>query len=486
VPAGHAARLVIHARRPATDDAEPVDGAARAGSVGARLSPHARPGHTRPAYRRDAFTHHDVPGAVRRSVLESLLLDELAALVASHGADEVRAAVRVDLPQWASAFAQAVALWAHGRLTPTTYWAMARSRRTTADLQEQWQEELGRSAAAVRAHQWTPAAGLDHTPPVMPAWWTADGRAANHGPGTRLRFLHACEVLLVLGRGGHLVSTPDVIDGSLGLDRLLQRLRDAPRVGPLDLRLALGRLRPTSPADASRVGVLPGTDPDVTSPGRDRETDTAELVRRWVAAGGLRLVPRRRPEPGLWEYESAAPVPWTSCPALDAAPVGDSPAGHRHDDTWSLPGRPDLWLRNGIVGVSRDESLADVGGTIGTAGWETLLLALGAGAGSYYAPDFVSLVRLQDQGRLDPAVAAAAAGARWDACEADLIGDALGWERAMLRGAIRGLWPVAVAVVEAGLARPQVPTDLDALVRVLARRAHEVPPDAVPDFLAGR
>jgi hypothetical protein len=143
----------------------------------------------------------------------------------------------------------------------------------------------------------------------------------------------------------------------------------------------------------------------------------------------------------------------------------------------------DVWLRHGILQIGRDESPADVGGTIGVTGWDAILTGLGAQAGSYYAPDFASLVRLQNQGRLDPTTAAAAATARWDNGDPDFIGDALGWERAMLRGALRGLWPVAVAVVEAGMARPEPPPELDSLVAVLARRAHEVPREAVPAFL---
>ena len=132
-------------------------------------------------------------------------------------------------------------------------------------------------------------------------------------------------------------------------------------------------------------------------------------------------------------------------------------------------------------------SVADVGGTIGATGWDSLLLTLGTEASrhsSYAPPDFEALVRLQDQDRLDPATAARAASARWDEGLPDFIGDALGWDRAFLRGAMRGLWPAAVAVVEAGLRRDERPAGLDALVAVLRRHVHEAPREAVPAFLA--
>ena len=80
-------------------------------------------------------------------------------------------------------------------------------------------------------------------------------------------------------------------------------------------------------------------------------------------------------------------------------------------------------------------------------------------------------------------VAAATATAEWDA-GSSVIGDGVGWEHAFLRGALRGLWPVAVAVVEAGLARDERPAECDALQAVMRRYARHVPPGAVPTWLA--
>ena len=174
--------------------------------------------------------------------MTSLLLDELAALVVECGPDAVRAAVVSDPEYGDGALAQAIALWAAGLLTPQSYWSMARSTTTAPVLVDDQGD--GRP----RHTQWRPLDGIQLDPPAMPYWWTQDWRGSG-----RLAFLHMCEVLLLLERGGRPVSTPDVIDGSLGLERLRARLDATPYVGPLDLRLALGRLRPTVPEDAGRI-----------------------------------------------------------------------------------------------------------------------------------------------------------------------------------------------------------------------------------------
>jgi hypothetical protein len=204
-------------------------------------------------------------------------------------------------------------------------------------------------------------------------------------------------------------------------------------------------------------------------------------IRRWLAEGGLQLTSRRGPEPGTWLYDATAPVSWDGCAALTGTPdLSDSPGQQMWEDAWFTPGRPDLPLRHGFSALARDLSAADVGGTISPVGWDSILVGLGTRAASYYAPDFATLVRLQDQGRLHPVPAAVAAGACWASGLPVVSGQALGWERSILRGALRGLWPVAVVVVGAGLQRAERPTELVALVEVLTRHVHEVPDPTLP------
>src|SRR5690606_38836025 len=97
------------------------------------------------------------------------------------------------------------------------------------DRYDEWIAELGADEGSRRYHDLTIADGLRLDPPVLPTWWTE--RWA--GQADVVQFLHTCEALLVAERGGHLVSTPDVSDGSLGLHNLLDRLLRAPSVGPL-------------------------------------------------------------------------------------------------------------------------------------------------------------------------------------------------------------------------------------------------------------
>lgn len=411
--------------------------------------------------------HHSHQPDTRHRVLRCLALEEIVDLLPEHGVDVVRARLVEDVARPSWPVAEAVALWASGRLDLTTYWRMVEDVETVSGKSHEWRVHHD------AYHRWSVRDGLRSDPPVMPAWWSDDDQF--------LEFLHACEVLLCGERGGQVLSTPDRVDGTLGLDALLDRLSRARTVGPVDLRLALARLRPTSPANAARVPPSVHTDPALTAASGDHEMDAAEMVRAWVGAGGLRC----RPGPdayGLRTFRAESPWSWDSLPALSRRPVPDLPH-YRHNDIWRLPGRPDVWLRNGLRVTSSSETLADVGGTLDVPGWRTVLATLATMPPDYTAVDFTSLVRLMRQGRLDPAVAAATATAEWDA-GSTVIGDGVGWEHAFLRGALRGLWPVAVAVVEAGLRRPEPPEEIDVMQAVLRRYARHVPADAVPSWLA--
>lgn len=411
---------------------------------------------------------HSYQPDTRSRVRRCLVLEEIVDLLPDHGVDVVRARLVEDvaLPSWP--VAEAVGLWASGELDHATYWRMVEDVETVSGKSHEWRVHHD------AYHRWSARDGFRLDPPVMPAWWSDDDKF--------LEFLHACEVLLLAEGGGvQVLSTPDRVDGTLGLDTLIDRLAKARTVGPVDLRLALARLRPTSPGRAARVPPSVRTDPALTAASGDQELDAAEMVRAWVGAGGLRCQPG--PDAyGLRTFRIESPWSWDSLPALSRRPVPDLPH-YRHNDIWRLPGRPDVWLRNGLRVTSSRETLAEVGGALGVPGWRTVLATLATAPPDYTAVDFAALVRLQRQGRLDPVVAAATATAEWDA-GSSVIGDGVGWEHAFLRGALRGLWPVAVAVVEAGLARDERPAECDALQAVMRRYARHVPPGAVPTWLA--
>ncbi|KRF34952.1 hypothetical protein [Nocardioides sp. Soil805] len=410
--------------------------------------------------------HSHQPSA-RGRVRRCLVLEEIVSLLAEHGVDEVRGRVAAGPTHQSWPVAEAVALWASGLLDVATYWRVVEATETVTGKPHEWRVQ--RDAY----HRWRTADGIQLDPPVMPAWWSDDDRA--------LEFLHACEVLLCAQRGGAVLSTPDRVDGTLGLDVLLDRLSRARMVGPVDLRLALARLRPARAQDAGRVTGSVRTDPALTVASADRDMDAVELVRAWVAGGGLRCWPGLN-EHGYPTFHTEAPWAWDSLAALSRRGLPDLPF-YRHDDIWRLPGRPDVWLRGGLLVTSSHESLAEVGGYLESPGWRTVLETLATVPPDYAAVDFDALVRLQRQGRLDPAVAAATATSEWDA-GSTVIGDGVGWEHAFLRGVLRGLWPVAVAVVEVGLARPERPEGVDTLQAVMRRYARHVPAEAVPSWLA--
>ena len=196
------------------------------------------------------------------------------------------------------------------------------------------------------------------------------------------------------------------------LDVLLSRLSSAPTVGPIDLRLALARVRSVLPSDAEHITGSLRTDPALTVADSGHGLDAFELVRAWVTQGGLRCSPGpdQRGQP---TFHTTAPWPWESIAALSRRTLPDVP-GLRRDHIWRLPARPDVWLQQGLLVNSSNESLADVGGHLGTAGWTSILRALAASPPDYTSVDFAALVRLQRQDRLDPAVAVARATAEWD------------------------------------------------------------------------
>lgn len=403
----------------------------------------------------------------RGRIRQSLMLEELVALIPEHGVDEVRARGSVGLVHRTWPMAQAVAVWAAGLLDTTSYWRMAEDAESVADKSDEWKGQRD-------AHlDWRAVEGVREDPPVMPWGWRESD--------WQLEFLHACEVLLLGERGGTPLSTPDRVDGALSLDALLERLARARTVGPIDLRLALARLRPTTPGDAARVPGHARTEPALTVRTGDHDLDASELVRSWLAGGGLQCTVGLNDD-GHPVVRATSPWSWNSLPVLARREVPDLPP-IRHDDIWRLPARPDVWLRGGFHSSTSPESLADVGGRLGADGWRRLFEHLAEVPPDYTALDFAALVRLQRQGRLDPAVATATAVAEWDGGRTDLLGDVVGWEHVFLRGALRGMWPVAVAVVEAGLARPERPGGIDALRDVLRRYAHHVPGDTVPAWL---
>ncbi len=126
---------------------------------------------------------------------------------------------------------------------------------------------------------------------TMDAFWNNDLKLAASRfrdlPTTILE-LFAAESMLAAEHTPTLLSTPSWSDGTVEFADLERRLRacHGTQVGPLDVLLALHRLRPT-PTEARIDGPVVRTVPALTSPDSDESWDVVAMVNTWVAGGGL-------------------------------------------------------------------------------------------------------------------------------------------------------------------------------------------------------
>ncbi len=92
-----------------------------------------------------------------------------------------------------------------------------------------------------------------------------------------------------------------------------------------------------------------------------------------------------------------------------------------------------------------------------------------------------ALVEFLQHDRLDPVLAAEAALGRHAAGTLALPTSVQAWDQIIASGALRGMWPLALAVAEALCGASPKPAGLPALLRLLVTYAHEVPEPWVPD-----
>jgi hypothetical protein len=327
------------------------------------------------------------------------------------------------------------------------------------------------------AHDVIGVAGLDE--PVQ-----VTGR-----PAHRLTFLHVCETLLRLDDGPVLLSTPTRADGTLGLDDLLARLLAAGSagVGPLDLVLALYRLRPVDAGRAADVADLPPvrTIAALTGPDGDETLDALDLLRTWLAGGGLRDLTSRRSEDGeQWVYDARVPVPWSVCRAAPQE-LHELPGGRLVSYFYSsalprvLPTWPERALEttpNSRRSVSTAAVLARLPGPFGLASHEQVLYEASHGDQRYV------LRMLRDArayGRLDDVLLGEAGLLQCRLGTMALPTTVTAWDR-LLRAELATVWPVVLPVAAALCGAPRRPVGLAALLRLLTAFAHEVPDPEAP------
>lgn len=419
-----------------------------------------------------------------------VLLADVVAAVATHGAAPVREALR-DVaieqlpgsgPRWhhpsPGPVAAAVQLWAVGALTLSTYprlWTARLEDRTDAARAPDsalW-DERGRRPPLLRLDR-----SLLSADPVLPQ--------VLGSPPTRLLLQHACETLLLAPGRSAPLSTPTRLDGTVALDDVLDRLPLGP-VGPLDLLLALHRLCPWSDAAAARLGAVDPhllTDPSVS--GR-APLPVAEVLRRWVDGGGLPPV-RSVAVPGRngpeWEHEAdPAPVSWSE---TDVAPVdvlaSPNPTFSAGAYLRVAPGRPDAAVAR--VHDPHPVSPQDLAALLtlhghGHAGVDWLVSAL---FGSDHRRDeIVAVVAARaTPERVDPELLRTVVREHLDL---GLVTPARATPvlRSLFQhGGLPTWWPVALTVAAAGCSASRVPSGLADLLSLLADTVVEVPDRRLP------
>ncbi|PFG17323.1 hypothetical protein ATK74_1890 [Propionicimonas paludicola] len=403
-------------------------------------------------------------------VPELALAALVKAIAEGRGAEMRRGVLAIERITEPPAIIAAIDLWATGRLDHHLFWRIALNSVTT--------QERGGSPVQSPDTTWGRVADLPGFP-TLGSDGPVELPAALDGAAARLAFLRACECLLLAEQNSVVLATPSYYDGTLTLDALLGRLD---RVGPapagmLDLMQALYRLREEDPA---RSGEIPGgrwfTAAGLMAPEGGRPADIGELLRSWVAAGGMTEPPTRWDESDRRRAELSGPVPWRFAASAPREFTQDELAlGQRLDVLRTFP---------------RFSELATTGWTL----WPIELIPTGAHGrfgpilhwrvlSAMSAPerwpdtdvDFVVRTAFQ-LGRMDPATAVAAFDdPQTSFTDRELAEFARSWGRLLNGEARAAAWPVLLQLgICRAASRYHRPADAE-IFAVLAEHARELP-----------
>jgi hypothetical protein len=322
------------------------------------------------------------------------------------------------------------------------------------------------------------------------------------------------ETKLRLGTVPLLLSTPTRTDATLDLPALVERLRGyaagAHLAGPADLFVALSRLTPTDPA---RVHGLDGLTVGLWSPGGDggrrvglfrrrpAPVDAVEVVRRWLAGGGLPVLDVSHHGGTLVVAPPSLPVPTATFHGIPPSVLAGHEDGvHEEYADWSLgteadagmlPAWADLLAAKVQRGFDQKGRFAPlmlpamvasprpgqavvhaVAATLSHADEDRRLLAVDAaltliGRGLWQAEDYTTCCEhLLASGELR------------------LARLAHSWEQLVLAGGLQALWPTAVVVLDRACALERKPAGLADLLGMLRRYVPAVPGAEVPGSVA--
>lgn len=436
--------------------------------------------------------HYQPPSAKSGLTFPERVLAATVAAVRRHGAAAVRDALRCISRQYEPLdVILAVDLWVAGELDECGVWRVARAPGASlARLRRAWQDAGVDPGQLHERAGLLPPFGVRLAQPDDPYVQALVLPGALDSPVERLAFARAAESLLRAERhgaaAGPMLCTPTWADGTLDVDDLLSRLQEAASssgtVGPVDLVQALHRLRP---ADAARAAEVPDglrTEALFSAHGEEG-ADASQLVRGWLVGGGLPDLDPRPDQQGRWSTRAVAPVSFSWLAVV--------PPEIAHDPWSPGPLLPTLRMLprwgDRVVDVAYAQWTGfdprhfpgHAAGPLGVPLHDRLLSLLTTELDQGHHQGVPVLVETARQGRLVPAAAGAAAAGRHAAGTLRLGVLVTSLQRAFEQGALRGLWPSALAIADALCTTERKAPGLPDLLRLLTSHAHEVPPEHV-------
>lgn len=312
-----------------------------------------------------------------------------------------------------------------------------------------------------------------------------------------MHLLRTLEALGGLGEVPALLATPTRTDYTLDLDALIDRVRtfDGRPAGPLDLLQALLRLGPVEP---TRAGDLVGLTLPLRSPlpathplTRTMPTDGAEVIRGWVAAGGLPQVtwaPVTVPHNGTWwgwQVELPAPAGLLAFAPPGLLDAAENPfAGEGYAPL--VPAWPDVSCFGRYYLPPPGRHSQDVDRIVrsrrpfGLPVYDQLLSALVAPRDRDRDWAIELWLDLLGDDRFDAETCAEVARLRMDAAVLPLARLTRALEAAASAGALSRVWPFALRLAEHACTAERVPPGTADLLRWMADIVPEVPAPVMP------
>lgn len=394
--------------------------------------------------------------------------------------------------------------WAHGFEDPLEPWPPSAFHALRPQPSHAVTPESHRELCALveRAHTGVRAARVTEA-------WGLLGRTTSQV----LHDVFRSETTLRLGSIPYLLCTPTRRDASLDLTALVERLRGYAEgshlAGPADLFVALSSLEPT---DAARVRDLDGLTVGLWTqdgPGRlgrlfrrhPAPVDAVEVVRRWVAGGGLPALDVGHQDGTITVVPPPLPVPTETFHGIPPSlQVGHEAGVHEEYADWSLHVETD----SGMLPGWADLLAAKVQGSFDQQGrFAPLMLPSMAASprpGRAVVHAVAATLSHADEDRrllaVDAALTLIGRGL-WDpedyttCCEHLLASGELrlarlahSWEQLVLAGALQVLWPTALSVLDRACALERKPAGLADLLGMLRRYVPAVPDVVVPGPVA--